>query len=39
MKKLDDLNEKEIEVKKKYEKMITDMKDRIKALQMGSEIV
>jgi hypothetical protein len=39
MKKIDELNEKEAEMKKKYEKMISDMQDRIKALKMGSDTV
>jgi hypothetical protein len=36
---MDELNEKEADMKLKYEKMITDMQDRIKALKMGSDTV
>jgi hypothetical protein len=33
------MTSKENETKYKYEKMMTDIKDRIKALQMGQETV
>ena len=36
---MDELNEKETNMKLKYDKMITDMQARIKALKMGSETV
>ena len=38
-KQIEELTIKENETKKKYEKMMTDIKDRIKALQMGQETV
>ena len=38
-KQIEELTNKENETKKKYEKMMTDIQDRIKALQMGQETV